>query len=148
MWPFSFIQRRQYQLRYRAALAVLLGVHQYEQLSGADKALVEAEVDKIFSRVTLARAEFEAFAGWDLTAAYRAVGMASLGITPCIDSLDWEQLLRKTWRYSPTFLFNEFRRYHPATVDAKEFLSTAGLHIPAGGPMDKTDLDALKARYP
>ena len=143
MWPFTILQRREYERAYKAAVLVLLGTYLYEGLAADEKARVESEVTDILTGFGLEARGWRT-TSWDAAGAFRAVAMAHLNIGP-IAGMSWSDLLRPWKQLRPVlglperdtraaFIVQDYRPFHQATEDAKAYLRKGGLDIPQIGP--------------
>jgi hypothetical protein len=148
MWPISAWTIRSYRRRYHAALLVLLGVYRYGLLSSAEQMNVEDEVARILKRSPVPYVWHRKSADWSARAAYRAVAMARLGFDTKVPGKDWAAVLPFFWKLNPAFICLAFRRFDPATEDAKSLLASSGYDTSSDKPMTKHAFDELKRRHP
>jgi hypothetical protein len=154
MWPFDILRQRKYERRKKAAMIVMLGAYVEDGLDSEQRARIESEMNRCFSRSDTPAVGWRRWASWDVLAAYRAAAMERCGIPPPIPNLSWADLFRP-WRQLPTWLqwpmvgfdFRPASIHYfpmdPATRDAKAYLRESGLSIPAADPPDPSALGSL-----
>ncbi|MEK8035034.1 hypothetical protein AACH06_29815 [Ideonella sp. DXS29W] len=152
MFPFALIARIRHRRRYKAALAVLLGMHAYERLSPKHQALVEewlADWHRRFSEYPYSVVRSKMVTPFNL-AAMRAWAMARLGFGTGVEGVSWGELLPLSrGRLSgPGIVALAFQQFHPATGDAVAFLEQRGVRFDPSLGLGPEWLAAMKAKYP
>jgi len=117
--------------RYHAALATLVAIYRFPQLDGSSRARIDSELVQIFKPLGI-------YPWWRFRrdvpptsmAADRAVAMYRLAIDTGIAGVDWEGILHRWHRQSPTQIIQDFRSYHRDTDDALEFLASHDMTSP------------------
>jgi hypothetical protein len=151
MSPFALIARIRYRRHYRAALAVLVGLHAFEHLSPAHQALVEERLGewcRRFSEFPYSVIRLKRSTPFSL-AAMRAWAMERLGFGTGVEGLSWSELLPRRWGISvPGAIALGFEQFHPATGEARAFLEQRGVRFDPALGIGPEWLATMKAKYP
>ena len=133
--------------RYRASLAVLLGMYSYGYIDAKQRARIDRELVEIYK-------PFGVYPWWrfrrdaSLTgmAGDRAVAMARLGLPTHVPNLEWSDVLHPWHLSSPGQMALDFRAYSEATDDAIEFLKSCGVVFDAELKYGKQYLRSVRER--
>jgi hypothetical protein len=126
-----------HQLRYTAALTILLAEYTFSVLSPKDKERVD---EKVYANLTgpllgFSRIEFQRMWSRALKAAWRAVAMAELGIPPAIEAEQWNIPKSRRWfglpNSVPSKLFVNYCAAGEAANQARSYLEGKGINVQA-----------------
>jgi hypothetical protein len=152
MWPFTPTKKREHELRYKAALIVLLGNATYQSLSIERKSQIDFAVSDNFNATDDPTIAWINRIDPDQLAVFRAAAMERLQIQPIVSVLSWSDLfkpwnkarsifgylspdasvvwLAANWRPfddRADWIFSHYRVFDPATIEAENYLREHGL---------------------
>jgi hypothetical protein len=123
--------------RYRAALTIYLAAYTYHHLSQSDRNRISGWVRSLIDgrfNPAFSFKEYEMFLPVRTKAAFWAVAMKSLSISPAIPGEVWDIPSQPRWwnRFSVVnTLILDFRPLNPSTRKAEDYLASKGADVTA-----------------